>query len=217
MTEHQGDHDTPQGRNEPSRKNLLFMTGGAAAAAAIILFGAVLPAEYNIDPLGVGKASGLSRLWSPPEVEYTPGAGERPLFTDHDIPFRTDVLEIPLLTEEDPERRYQVEYKVRMKEGATLVYGWEAIGAPPDEFYFDFHSHTTPEPGAEMVVASHKAAIGAAQNGAIVAPFDGIHGWYLQNQSLEPVTVRVRLAGFYELIPAGEDGNEAGLVPLPAR
>jgi hypothetical protein len=31
----------------------------------------------------------------------------------------------------------------------------------------------------------------------LTAPFDGVHGWYLQNQSDHPVVVRLQLAGFY--------------------
>jgi hypothetical protein len=36
-----------------------------------------------------------------------------------------------------------------------------------------------------------------------VAPFDGIHGWYFQNQSDKKVVVHLKLSGFYELDPAG--------------
>jgi hypothetical protein len=39
-----------------------------------------------------------------------------------------------------------------------------------------------------------------------------VHGWYLQNQSVNPVTVKLRVSGFYELIPPGETGNEAGII-----
>jgi hypothetical protein len=60
-----------------------------------------------------------------------------------------------------------------------------------------------------MTVATYKKATGTSQNGALTAPFDGIHGWYFQNQSINPVVVRVKISGFYELIPPGEAGNEA--------
>ena len=53
---------------------------------------------------------------------------------------------------------------------------------------------------------------GTSANGALTAPFDGIHGWYFQNQSLNHVIVKVKLAGFYELIPPGEAGNEARII-----
>jgi hypothetical protein len=40
----------------------------------------------------------------------------------------------------------------------------------------------------------------------LIAPWQGIHGWYWQNKSGAPVTVRLRMSGFYELIP-----GQAGL------
>jgi hypothetical protein len=46
-----------------------------------------------------------------------------------------------------------------------------------------------------------------------VAPFEGIHGWYFQNQSDKALTVHLKLSGFYDLIPPGEYGNEAKIEP----
>jgi hypothetical protein len=37
---------------------------------------------------------------------------------------------------------------------------------------------------------------------------------YFQNQCLKPVTVHLRLSGFYELVPTGENGNLAGIEPI---
>ncbi|WP_277601942.1 hypothetical protein [Altererythrobacter sp. BO-6] len=38
-----------------------------------------------------------------------------------------------------------------------------------------------------------------------------MHGWYFQNQSDEPVNVKLRATGYFSVVPAGEPGNEAGL------
>ena len=51
---------------------------------------------------------------------------------------------------------------------------------------------------------------GAQTSGALIGPWQGIHGWYWQNKSEAPVTVRLRLAGFYELIP-GQAGQPVTL------
>ena len=64
-------------------------------------------------------------------------------------------------------------------------------------------------------MAEYRKAAGTADNGVLVAPFAGIHGWYFQNQSVGAVKVKLRLAGFYTLIPAGEPGNEAELSARP--
>ena len=82
--------------------------------------------------------------------------------------------------------------------------------ADPEEFYTEFHGHTVID-SLSMTVAEYRKAVGVADNGVLVAPFAGIHGWYFQNQSVGAVKVKLRLAGFYTLIPAGEPGNEAGL------
>jgi hypothetical protein len=65
-------------------------------------------------------------------------------------------------------------------------------------------------------VASYRQAFGLKQQGALTAPFDGIQGWQFSNSSEKPVVVRLRLSGFYDLIPAGQPGNEAGVSPLPS-
>lgn len=192
---------------------LLALTAGGLVVATVVVFGAILPAEFNIDPLGIGKATGLNRLWAPPEVAFdTSKAGTGPLAREYDIAWRTDTIEIPLRSGDDRMRGNELEYKVRMKQGATLTYEWSVSEITnPEEFYFDFHGHTVVE-GQEMTVATYKQATGTKAAGALTAPFDGVHGWYFQNQALPAVVVRVRLSGFYELVEAGEPGNEAGIV-----
>ena len=44
---------------------------------------------------------------------------------------------------------------------------------------------------------SYRLGLGNTAQGTLAAPFDGVHGWYLQNQSTRPVVVRLQLAGFY--------------------
>jgi len=192
---------------------LIAATLGALALAALIVLGAILPAEFNRDPLGLGGLSGLSRLWAPEDRQVDPAAGGVARAREYDTPFRTDVVEIPLGDFLAGAERSELEYKVRMRKDATLIYAWEVIGArEPRDFHFDQHGHTTPAPGQPMAVATYRQAFGLRQQGALSAPFDGIQGWQFSNSSEAPVVVRLRLAGFYELIPAGQPGNEAGIV-----
>lgn len=46
----------------PSTERLLKSTAIAAGVAAAILFTVVLPAEYNVDPIGVGRILGLTEI-----------------------------------------------------------------------------------------------------------------------------------------------------------
>jgi hypothetical protein len=199
-----------------SKKTLLMIVGGGllVALAVVVLF--VLPVEYRIDPTGFGRMTGLDKLGTPKEVAFTPpppaAAAPSAYLTRYaDGPFRTDTITIPLDTIDNGTRKEELEYKVRMKEGAGLVYSWSVPGIPnEEEFYYDFHGHTPPNP--DIKVAEYKKSTGTSSNGVLIAPFDGIHGWYLQNQSAKPVVVTLKLAGFYELVAPGEAGNESGIL-----
>lgn len=196
-----------------SGRTLALITGGGLVAGALIVMGAIMPAEYNVDPLGLGKLSGIARLWAPEQKEIDTTSAGAPLSREYETAFRSDTIEIPLTDFLGGAKGSELEYKVRMKEGATLIYEWEVTGAQrQDDFHFDFHGHTTPAPGQEMQVATYKQAYGIKAQGALTAPFDGIQGWQFSNSSDKPVVVHVKLAGFYDLIPSGEEGNLAGIV-----
>ena len=195
----------------PSRRSILLVTLGALLLAMLILFAGVLPAEYNRDPTGLGRLTGIARLWAPDERAIDTAASGAPTSRSYAAVFRNDVIEFPLVTGDDREGRNELEYKVRLAKGASYIYSWSVEGvADPEEFYTEFHGHTVSD-GQTMTVADYRKASGTADNGLLVAPFAGIHGWYFQNQSVGAVKVTLRLAGFYSLIPVGEPGNEAGL------
>ena len=196
----------------PSRRSVLILTATALAAATLILFAGILPAEYHRDPTGLGRLLGTAALWAPAEQVIAPQAGgaAAPAARSFPHPFRSDVIEIPLTASGDPDHGDEVEYKVHLTRGASYVYAWQVSGiADPEEFYTEFHGHTLVK-GAAMTVAYYRKATGIGDNGVLTAPFDGVHGWYFQNQSVTPVTVRLHLSGFYDLIPAGQPGNERG-------
>ncbi len=197
----------------PSKRTLLLSMAGAAAVAVVITFGAVLPAEYNKDPLGLGRATGLSRLWAPPE-EVVSAVGA-PAARREASGFRTDVFEIPLAADGDEARRNALEFKVRLPKGGTMLYAWQAEGlAVPEDLMFDFHGHTVAaEAKGAVQVADYEKGSGAQANGSLSASVDGIHGWYFRNRSDRPITVRLKLSGFYQLVPSGEEGNLANIQP----
>ncbi len=196
-----------------ARGRLIAATLGSLALATLIVLGAILPVEFNRDPLGLGRLSGLSRLWAPEDRTVDGDTGGVARAREYDTAFRTDMVEIPLGDFLAGADRSELEYKVRMRKDATLIYSWEVVGTDePRDFHFDQHGHTTPKPGEAMTVATHRQAFGLKQHGALTAPFDGIQGWQFSNSSEKPVVVKLRLAGFYELIPPGEAGNEAGVI-----
>jgi len=202
----------------PSKRTLLISAVGAALTATVITFAAVLPAEYNQDPLGLGRATGLSRLWAPKEVVVSPDAAGGPAARRQPTAFRTDTFEIPLAANGDAARRNALEFKVRLPKGASLVYSWEAEGLQvPEDLMFDFHGHTVAaEAKGAVSVADYEKGNGASANGSLTAPVDGIHGWYFRNRSDQPIRIRLKLSGFYQLVPGGAEGNLANIAPIGA-
>ena len=93
-----------------------------------------------------------------------------------------------------------LEYKLGLDEGASIVYQWSASGGEPGLLSTEFHGHTDPVDGKGDLMF-YKVHQDMSERGALTAPFSGIHGWYLNNESGEDVTVTLRVAGFYEEIP----------------
>lgn len=184
-------------------------------SAIFVLF--VLPAEFHRDPTGFGRLTGLDRLAGPDIVTVAPApAGPNATTRFYASAFRTDTIEIKLPPDGDES---ELEYKVKMRPGGTLTYSWNVSGdgTQPDWFYFDFHGELVAlTQDGKTTVMEYKQATGLHSSGALVAPFEGVHGWYFQNQSDKPVTVHLKLSGFYELVPPGEYGNEGGIEPQPA-
>ncbi len=75
---------------------MLAITAGAFVIASLIVFGAILPAEFNSDPLGLGRLTGLDRLWAPRQVAFDVSASSVPIAREYPAGFRSDTIEIPL-------------------------------------------------------------------------------------------------------------------------
>jgi hypothetical protein len=117
------------------------------------------------------------------------------VFREHSSDYRTDVIDIPL----GPNG--ELEYKLGLNEGDSIVYQWDAVDLEQaDTLYAEFHGHTEPVGGVGDLMFYRKAT-GDSERGSLVAPFTGIHGWYLRNDGEDPMVVRLRVAGFYELLP----------------
>jgi hypothetical protein len=176
----------------PSRAALAKATGLAAATAALLLVCAVLPAEYGIDPIGAGRILGLLAISSPPVPAPTAAAtgdANVPVQTgpisNYGAPYRADAVEIVIGPYE------YVEYKYRLEQGASMLYSWTAT----TDLVHDMHGErdgARPDDSASFDKATRRRA-----DGAFVAPFSGIHGWFWENPGDETVTVRLTTSGFY--------------------
>lgn len=107
--------------------------------------------------------------------------------------WRTDTVDIAVPAGEG------LEYKLTMTQGETLVYNISyGTLAEPGKLLSEFHGHTRQVDGVGDLMFYAKTG-GTPQSGVFTAPWDGIHGWYLKNDSPKDVVVKVELAGFYAL------------------
>lgn len=127
----------------------------------------------------------------PPELR----AGEAPhlmMERPHREAFRSDEVEIVLAAASQSGSR--AEYKVDVGAGDALVYSIAADQPVISEFHGEAHATKT-------VIFYREETAMSASHGQFVAPVSGAHGWYLANPHEAPVTVRLRLSGYYRLAP----------------
>ena len=82
----------------PSKRAIVKATGIALAVALLILFTAVLPAEYGIDPLRTGKALGLIGLSKASETNAGARAipAQTGIYTAQPNPYKVDSEDLAL-------------------------------------------------------------------------------------------------------------------------
>ena len=201
----------------PSTRTLAKATVVALIVAGALLITVVLPAEYGIDPLGTGEATGLVALYqagaglgdpAPAVITADPSGPLVPSPGDHKV----DTMSFTLAPGQ------AIEYKYQLALGATMIYTWKAS----DEVEFDFHT----EPEGKGAAGSESFEKGTANTGrgSYRARYPGIHGWYWNNRTRNEVTVSLVTAGFYtEARQFRADGTTRAkylddvTVPMPSR
>ncbi len=182
---------TPPEPELPSSRQLLRATAAAMIAAAIVLVAAVLPAEYGLDPVGVGKRLGIFR----PRADATPQAAA-PLsgvpsggaLFKSSTSFNRGEMDVVLAPGQG------AEIKLEMSQGQRVVFSWVAHGGSVE---VDMHGEAQGAPEGEFT-SYWKETSQASGHGAFEAPVTGRHGWFWQNLGAAPVTVTVKVSGFYQ-------------------
>ena len=175
----------------PTLPQLGKATAVALAVAGAILVGAVLPAEYGIDPSGIGNALGLTQLngGARPAADVMPAAaGAAATVTKTAHAFRSDEMTITLKPGEG------AEIKAAIAKGEQFVFSWSSTGGPVKS---DMHGEPF-NAGPREFNTYWKVAQQDSGRGTFTAPFDGIHGWYWRNKGTVPVTIHVRVSGFHD-------------------
>jgi hypothetical protein len=174
----------PPPQESASAGQLVRATALAALAAAALLVTVILPAEYSIDPTGVGQRLGLLRPTSSITAELVTAAAAATV-TSEPSPFRSDEMSVTLAWGEG------AEIKAEMARGQHIAFSWTSKGGAVS---FDMHGERHRESDATSY-AKGEDSNGA--NGTFQAPFDGLHGWYWENLNDEAVTITLRTSGFY--------------------
>jgi hypothetical protein len=174
----------------PSERSVIIGSAVALLLGTAILVLFVMPAEFGIDPTGVGKATGLTEIAQPTKMNpyLKKGMQRKGVLTLSNgayvvQPGGKDHWEFDLLPYEGIELKYE------LAQGKAITFKWQATG-PLD---YDMHAH--PFVGGTDLTESYSIAAAPSMQGRYVAPFTGIHGWYWQNQSLEPVKLTLDASG----------------------
>jgi hypothetical protein len=202
---------TPYEAQPPSTKRLLISSSVAIAGAVLILVLVVLPAEFGIDPTGLGERLGLTALRGPVRtLEIADVTGGNEAYREVEIPdFGQPVpLPNPEVAQDEPEPaesttlevtippESETEIKMVMRTAKMISYDWRVDRG---DIYADFHGHD-PEVSQEYWVRYKEQQEGSANNGSLVAPFAGEHGWYWLNYNEFPVVVTLHITGYYDEI-----------------
>jgi len=175
---------------QPSAKKLFNSTILAIGVAAIILITIVLPAEYGIDPTGVGRILGLKKMGdikvSLAEKSFSDKSGQAKSASGieyNQTNYISQMGEIKISFEPNEGR----ELKVSMKKDDQISYNWETDG---EAIYFAAHTDSgVPHDYGEGTKIGDK--------GVLKAFCDGRHGWWFKNRTSKEITLTFKVDGNY--------------------
>lgn len=197
--------DLPNRADLPSTKQLLKSTALAAAVAATLLITCILPAEYGIDPTGIGQAIGLKKmdeikqqLHQEADAEATASVTAAPLeqptaiSTSANTPLSVQQHEMRVTLEPNQ----ATEIKLSMPKATVVQYRWVTEGGGLN---FDTHGDIVNAP-KDFYHGYGKGVNQTEDAGQLTAAFDGKHGWFWRNRGKQTVTVTLTTQGAYEKI-----------------
>ena len=176
------------------RERTALVVGTALLVAGLILVIAVLPAEFGVDPLGIGHALGLTAMHDVQasletfQATRSGTASGTSIIAPQTRAYQHETVKLEIAPGDS------VEYKYRLDKGEALLYSWNAT-APVN---YEFHAEPDGAPRGYAETYEKKSATDVA-SGTLTAPFSGIHGWYWENTDRVAVTVTLSAAGFYNM------------------
>lgn len=203
-------YNAPQPKLEdlPTNKQLGRMSIIAALGAAFIGVCVYLPAEYGVDPTGVGTVLGLTEMGIIKQELEAEAEADRLLHSQQKESSIFDRVLGAFISTANAQEAWQdeivftlepgafTEIKATMEEGATLTYAWVAEGG---RINFDLHAHAG---GQDVTYERGRGQTDGA--GSFETPFAGDHGWFWRNRDDQAITVTLQLRGEYSAIVRDE-------------
>ena len=185
-------------------KNRIALNAGAALlAAGLLLVVAVLPAEFGVDPTGIGRRLGLTAMNDVAreadafQKTRAGRAGGGSTITAQTRRYQNETVEFTLTPGNS------VEYKYRLDKGQALLYSRKATG----RVNYELHAEPDGAPRGYAETYEQRNATDTA-SGTLIAPFSGIHGWYWENTGRADITLTLSAAGFYNMSHEFRKGAE---------
>jgi uncharacterized cupredoxin-like copper-binding protein len=204
----------------PSSLQLLRSTIIAALVAGGLLIAVVMPAEYGIDPTGIGKLTGLQKMGqikmtlarealaanataakAAQQSNASPAAASEAAAPPHAASPQA-VTSKPaagaVATQKDQtsltlKPGESAEVKITMPKDTKLQYSWSVSGG-----HVNFDTHGEPfKPPAGFYHGYGKGKASKGDKGTLVAAFDGQHGWFWRNRSEQDAVLTLNTQGGY--------------------
>jgi hypothetical protein len=209
----------------PSTGKLIKTTLIAAAVAGVLLVTTVMPAEYGLDPTGIGAKLGLTTLAAidadDDETSATPLPSNDELSADVQTRNQAEAAKAAQAFGASPKQSFAAQALTAVATGKTPRSESLTVTLDPGkgvevkmllaagdgvvyqwtadaEVAIDMHGER-PSVKGPWTSYSIEAAQRSA-SGTFTAPFEGTHGWYWENRGATPVTVKVDVTGFQEAL-----------------
>jgi hypothetical protein len=199
--------EIPKDIELPSSKKLIKSTAIAAVSAVVVLVTCVMPAEYAIDPTGMGKVLGLTKMGEIKQSlaeESENGINSQQVVNNSDsvvseisteVATENDQMAMPAINKESISIELKpgqaTEVKLTMPQSASVNFDWKAVGGG-----LNYDTHGDPVNAPKGFYHGYgKGKNETTQQGVLKAAFDGKHGWFWRNRTENPVTVTLLVEG----------------------
>lgn len=200
--------DLPNRAELPSSRQLIRSTAIALVAAGALLTAIVLPAEYGIDPTGIGGALGLTKMGQIKTARSAEAAADAKAAAAPAVatpaapapaPAAVQVAQAPSGKRDEMTITLRpgqgAEIKLDMRQGDQVEFSWQSSGGA-----VNFDTHGDPVNAPKNFYHGYGKGREDSVKGSLQAAFDGQHGWFWRNRGKVDVSITLKTQGQYSAI-----------------